>query len=72
MNGGAHHCRLAPGQHSFEETLQPRRAISYPVFDLTGPVIEAQTSHSDSNVLNHWTNQPVIVYFAKRYFVFTN
>ena len=52
--GGAHLRGLAPGQHSSKETSQQWRAVGYTVSDLTGPVIEPQTSRTNSDGLNNW------------------
>ena len=54
---------LAPGQHSYEETLQRWRAVGDIVSDLTGPGIEAQTSCTDSDELDNWDIRPVFNLF---------
>ena len=43
---------IAPGQRDFKETAQRWRAFDDSVSDLTGPVIEPQTSHPDSDVFS--------------------
>ena len=47
-NGESHLRCFAPGQHSYEETSQRRRAVGDTVSDLTGAGIEPQTSHTHS------------------------
>ena len=48
---------LAPGQHSSEETSQQRRVVGDSISDLTGPVIEPQTSRTDNHVLSSTDRQ---------------
>ena len=48
MSGGAHLRSLAPGQLSYEETLQQWQAISDAVSDLSEPGIEPQTYRTNS------------------------
>ena len=56
-SGEAHLYSLAPGQHSYKETLHKRwRAIGDTVFDFTGPGIEPQAFRTDNKVLNHYAN----------------
>ena len=45
---------LAPGRHSSEETSQQWRVVGETMSDLIGPGIESQTSHTNSDVLNHY------------------
>ena len=47
---GAHLHGLAAGQHSSEETSQRWRVVGDAVSNLTGPEIETQTCHTDSDV----------------------
>ena len=54
---GAHLCGLAPGQHSFKETLQLWRAIGDTASDLTCPGIKPKTSRIDSDVLHNCANR---------------
>ena len=44
---------LSPRQHSFKEALQRSRAFGDTVSDLTRPVVELETSRTDSGVLSN-------------------
>ena len=48
-SGGAHLRFLSPGLHSSEEMLQQWQAVADTVSDMTDPVIEPQTSRTDSD-----------------------
>ena len=50
---------LAPTQDTFDETLQRWRAVGITVPDLTEPVIEPRSSHTDGNVFNYCAYVPL-------------
>ena len=62
-SGGTHYCGLAPGQHSFEETSQRRRAVACvtqflsktikPVFCVTGKRSRNVSPVLESSTFNH-------------------
>ena len=53
-SGGAHFRGLAPGQHSFKETLQRWRAFGDTVSGFTGSEIAFRNFISDGSVLSNW------------------
>ena len=57
--GGVHLHSLAPGHYNFEDTSQRCGTVGNSVFDLIGPGIELQVSHTNSDVLSNWAKRPV-------------
>ena len=58
---GAHLCGIAPGQHSSDETWRRWRAVGSTAYNSSGPGIEPQTSHDDSDVIKPNANRQVSV-----------
>ena len=59
-----HLCGLAPRRHSSEETSELWHSSSHTVSHLTGPGIEPQTYHTDSDVVTRSVSLPFQLQFC--------